>query len=157
MLLEEPRSGQRLVRLVGLTIMWLVALSLLAACGHAAAMTDPDAEGPCVLVDGSIGGPPPANCPNDYPPQTDCPGASPSYKTDIAPIIREKCTVCHATGGIEPTPQFGSYADIHVPPIQSSMLSFIYSCRMPPTCAPQLTAEERKKMLKWFACMAPDN
>jgi hypothetical protein len=155
MLLGKPRSGQQLGRW-GLVVGWLMALAM-AACGHAAGSADQAADGACLLVDGSIGGPPPANCPNDFPSATDCPDASPSYKTDIAPTVRDKCTVCHTPGGIEPVPVFGSYAEIHAQTTQNSVRTFVFSCRMPPTCAPQLTADERKKMLKWLACGALDN
>ncbi len=129
----------------------------MVACGHGPATADQDA-GACLKgPDGSIGGPPPENCPNDRPTAADCPDASPNYQADIARIVAERCTVCHAPGGIAPTPLFGSYDEIHVTQTQQSMFTFIYSCRMPPTCAPQLTAEERKTMLKWFVCGALNN
>jgi len=148
MLLEKLRLG------------WLISLSLLAGCGHAAATGDQDAlavqgDGACLPVDGSIGGPPPASCPNDLPPNTDCPGASPSYQSEIATIVQERCTVCHAPGGIETSKLFGSYKLVHDQ--RATMLNFIYHCQMPPTCATQLTPDERGKLLKWFICGALDN
>lgn len=159
MLLEKLRLGQPSRRVRGLTVGWLMALSSLAAsCGHAAETADHDAgpTGPCLPgPDGSIGGPPPDDCPNDIPSDTDCPGASPSYQNDIAPIVQQRCTVCHAPGGIETSKLFGSYAQVH--DLRVTMLNFIYHCQMPPTCAPQLTPDERQKLLKWFVCKALDN
>lgn len=154
MLLEKPRSDRPWARRDGLFVGALMALcSMAAACGHAATMTEEDAAAACTPgPDGSIGDPAPADCPNDYPDDTDCPDASPSYQDDIAPIVGRRCMVCHTAGGIAPTPLLGSYAEIHLPRTQSGMLTFVYGCRMPPSCAPQLTADERKKMLKWFSC-----
>ena len=34
--------------------------------------------------------------------QDHTPTAAPSFKRDVAPILREKCTGCHQVGGIAP-------------------------------------------------------
>jgi uncharacterized membrane protein len=94
-------------------------------------------------------------CPNDLPSDTDCPDASPSYQSDVAPIIRDRCTVCHAVGGVAPTKLFGSYDQVRAERVH--MLNFIYHCQMPPTCATPLTPDERRELLKWFVCKALDN
>jgi hypothetical protein len=163
MLLEKPRSGQPSGRSAALIVGWLMVLGWAAAsCGHGAVTAEQDAalaaqgDGACVRgPDGSIGDPAPPNCPDDQPSQSDCPDATPSYQSEIAPIIQERCTVCHVPGGLEPDKLFDSYERIL--PQRARMLVFIYSCRMPPTCATQLTSDERRKLLKWFVCSAPNN
>jgi hypothetical protein len=92
-------------------------------------------------------------CPNDLPDDGDCPGASPSYDLEIAPIIAARCTVCHAPGGVETTKRFSSYAEAYS--LRRQMLTQIYGCRMPPAAGTPLSTEERQKMLKWFVCNAP--
>jgi len=160
MLLEKPASGQT----SGPTRWGLLVGSLIAvcagatACGHSAGAAPDPGDAGCFVADGAISDPPRDDCPNDFSDGGDCPAASPSYQTDVAPIVEQKCTVCHAHGGIEPSPLFGSYAEIHATRLSpSTMEAFIYSCRMPPTCAPQLSDAERKTMLKWFACGALNN
>jgi hypothetical protein len=101
--------------------------------------------------DGGIGGPPPADCPSDLPDDADCPTNSPRYD-DVAPIIATHCTVCHQPGGLETGKLFGSYAQAYS--LRREMLTQIYDCRMPPSCALQLTTAERQTMLKWFVCGA---
>ena len=158
MLLGKPASGQLsgLTRW-GLLAGWLIAIGTSAGCGHSAAAPPDPGDAACIVVDGSIPDPPRDPCPNDFPDDKDCPGASPSYQTDVAPIVRDKCTVCHVPGGIQPSPLFRTYDEIHIMPNPMSMMSFIFGCRMPPTCAPQLSDAERKTMLKWFACGALNN
>jgi hypothetical protein len=156
MLLDKPFSGHLGGHMVG----WLIVLATLAACGHGDAGNQDavaaQAGGPCLPgPDGSIGGPPPDNCPNDLPTEADCPDASPSYQNDISGIIRDRCSVCHSVGGLETSKLFDTYAEVHAQRVD--MLNFIYHCQMPPTCAPQLTSDERFKLLKWFVCKAMDN
>jgi hypothetical protein len=161
MLLDKPGSGQRSGHLGALVVGWLLCLASLAGCGHENSVGNQDAiaaqdDGACLPgPDGSIGGPPPDNCPNDLPTNMDCPDASPSYQNEVADIIRDRCTVCHRLGGLESAKLFDSYARVRSQRID--MLSLIYHCQMPPTCAPQLTPDERYKLLKWFVCDAMNN
>ena len=90
------------------------------------------------------------------PPDTDCATASPFY-ADVAPIFAARCSVCHYPGGFETKYQFDTYAQIMSNMTNTHALTQIYSCRMPPSCAPNLTAEERATMLKWLVCGAPEN
>ena len=113
----------------------------------------PEASDPAACIagpDGSIGGPPPDDCPNDLPP--DCPASFPHYD-DVAPVIATHCTGCHRPGGIETSKLFGSYAQVYA--LRRDMLTQVYGCRMPPTCALQLTTDERHVLLQWFVCGAP--
>jgi uncharacterized membrane protein len=97
-----------------------------------------------------------ANCPNDLPSEDDCATASPLYE-DVRPIFAARCSVCHGTGGLETKFVFDTYAEIHDnAQTRSRILPQIYGCRMPPPCAPDLTPLERKTMLKWFVCGAPE-
>src|SRR6516164_7825313 len=133
MLLDKPFSGHLGGHIVGC----LIALASLAAFGHGDTSGNQNAlqtGGACVPgPDGSIGGPPPDNCPNDLPTEADCPDASPSYQNDISEIIRERCTVCHRVGGVESSKLFDTYDEVHTERV--TMLNFIYHCQMPPTCA----------------------
>jgi uncharacterized membrane protein len=77
---------------------------------------------------------------------------------DVAPIFAARCQICHHAGGLETKYAFDTYAQIHdTTAIRTLILTQIYSCRMPPSCAPNLSADERKTMLKWFVCGAPES
>jgi hypothetical protein len=107
------------------------------------------------VAHGPIGTPRPG-CPSDLPPDTDCATASPFY-ADVAPIIAARCSVCHHAGGLETKYTFDTYAEVHDnTAIRTRILTQIYACRMPPPCAPDLSAEERRTMLKWLVCGAPE-
>jgi uncharacterized membrane protein len=92
-------------------------------------------------------------CPNDLP--ASCPAAPPSYAGDIRPIVDVRCSPCHFPGGAAQDKLFVTYDDVHAR--RRDMLNQIYNCRMPPSDAGQLSAEEREKMLAWFKCEAPNN
>jgi hypothetical protein len=98
-----------------------------------------------------------ADCPSDFPTDTDCPSASPVY-ADVAPIFAARCSICHRANGLVTNFQFDTYAEIHDNEVtRADIITQIYSCRMPPSCAPNLLLEERQVMLKWFACSAPED
>jgi hypothetical protein len=139
------------------------ACALLAACGGGDPPAGPadaggepaDADLAACVADGPVGMPRP-NCPNDLPHDDDCATASPVYD-DVAPIFAARCQICHHAGGLETVYHFDTYAEIHDnTAIRSLILTQIYSCRMPPPCAPNLSADERATMLKWFVCGAPE-
>jgi hypothetical protein len=156
MLLENARLGHPSTRWRRARFFGVATLSTVLGCGHATGTTNNSDDGPCVPgPDGSIGGPPPSDCPHDLPTDTDCAAATPSYQADVAPILRERCIVCHRTGGIEPVHLFDNYDLVYGQ--REHMLSFVLHCQMPPTCAVGLSPEERAKVLKWFVCKAPNN
>jgi hypothetical protein len=133
------------VRTIGAALL----ISVLLSCSGNEPADGSDACAPS--PDSSFGTPRP-DCPNDLPDDTDCPTASPFYE-EVAPIIERRCTVCHQPGGLESMLLFRSYDEAYR--LRREMLFQIYSCRMPPSCAPNLTFEERKTVLKWFVCGAP--
>lgn len=109
--------------------------SLLVGCG------DPAADG---------------GCPSNLPASCPAPAQIPSYRTDIAPIIQGRCLGCHGPGGVaQARHDFTTYATIHAQ--RSAILNQVYSCLMPPAPAPPPTADERRLLLAWLVCMAPDN
>jgi uncharacterized membrane protein len=114
-----------------------------------------DADLAACVADGPIGTPRP-NCPSDLPSDTDCATASPVYD-DVAPIFAGRCSICHRAGGLETKFIFDTYAQIYVKATRTDVLTQIYACRMPPSCAPNLTADERATMLKWLVCGAPES
>jgi hypothetical protein len=134
----------------------------LASCGGEPERMTPADGGPsspdlatCV-ADGPIGVPR-DGCPNELPTDVDCATASPIYD-DVAPIFAVRCTICHRPSGLETMHRFDSYGEINASiPMRSRTLTQVYACRMPPSCAPDLSPDERSTMLKWFVCGAPEN
>jgi hypothetical protein len=96
-----------------------------------------------------------ASCPRGDLPDA-CPSPAPSWMNDVQGIVNHRCSPCHFPGGVEfPRVDFSSYAKVH----QSfgSILNNVYACIMPPPDAAAPTPEERKALLAWLVCMAPDN
>jgi uncharacterized membrane protein len=105
---------------------------------------------------GSSSPPPAPSCPNDTP--DSCPSPMPSYATDVAPILQNRCVPCHGPGGVEAVRPFDTYANItRTSDNPNRMLTQIHACLMPPADQPQLTADERKIILGWIVCNTPDN
>ncbi len=160
----NPNRAMTLPAAIIRAIGWFGACAILAGCpeGDDVAQLAPEDAGPepdvdlalCV-TDGPIGMPRP-NCPNDLPSDVDCATASPMYQ-DVAPIFAARCSVCHRVGGFQTTYLFDTYAQIYVDTTRTRILTQIYGCRMPPSCAPNLAAEERATMLKWLVCGAPES
>jgi hypothetical protein len=87
-----------------------------------------------------------------------CPGPVPSYKTEIQPILDQRCNnSCHVLlpdgGGQWP---FDNWSDI-----QAWAPDIVYdlkACSMPPAgSGVEFPAAERDKVWAWLACGAPDN
>jgi uncharacterized membrane protein len=117
---------------------------LLAACGSSAPPT-PESDG------GSPdAGLEPFICEVTAP--TECPTPAPVY-ADIAPIIQQRCAVCHGATPEGPWPlnDYHSVADW-----QDDIRGDILNCSMPPSDAGlQMTREEREKILAWIRCGTP--
>ena len=92
-------------------------------------------------------------CPNDLP--DTCPADVPSYAGDVAPILSERCLLCHAPGGQVSNKPLDTYN--HVYARRSAVLNQVHACNMPPSGEPQLTEDERIIILDWLVCGAPDN
>ena len=84
-----------------------------------------------------------------------CPATPPSYQQTVGPIISQKCVTCHYPGTTIAKGDFSTYANVYAN--RGSMLNQAYSCIMPPSSGPPLTADERTQLLTWFVCGAPNN
>jgi len=137
----SSRAGRRRVK---------TAMPLLAALAVAASFAcsgDDQPDPPDSSEDAGT-------CPSDLPNSAAC-GGVPSYRLEVAPIIDERCNLCHFPGNSQSEDVFTDYGDIF--PQRQTVLSRIYSCVMPPEDAPALTAAERATLLEWLVCGAPDN
>jgi hypothetical protein len=106
----------------------------------------------CLLGCGTaVSNPPAGNCPSDLP--TACPSA-PSYMTDVAPAITATCFPCHQGSAIQQRP-YDSYVEVAAD--RDAIRTQLLICQMPPAGSPQLTAEQRKALLQWLVCAAPNN
>jgi cytochrome c5 len=94
-------------------------------------------------------------CPTDLPDEAACDADAPSYAEQTAAMIDERCRVCHFSGNLQSPRIFESYEDVFEQ--RRGMLTQIYSCRMPPEGSPALSSTERRALLQWFVCGAPDN
>jgi hypothetical protein len=95
----------------------------------------------------------PDACPRDLP--AACPAQVPSYATDVAPVIETHCVTCHGPNGPASMLDFRTYDKVFAK--RTSILSQVYSCRMPPHGSPAPTPQERATLLDWLVCNAPDN
>jgi hypothetical protein len=93
------------------------------------------------------------SCPDDLPPA--CPTVAPSYAKDVAPVIQQSCTPCHAPGGQQANRPLVTYAGAFSS--RSAMLNQVHACRMPPVGSPALPAEGRKVLQEWLVCGAPND
>ena len=105
----------------------------------------------CALVAAGCGYSP-ADCPNDLP--TACPTPSPSYASDVAPIIQNHCLKCHSGAG-PGTVTLTTYTSVFNN--RQAVLTQFYSCRMPPQGEPRPSVQERQLLLGWLTCGAPNN
>ena len=101
--------------------------------------------------------PGPQICPNDLPPL--CPSPAPTFSGDVAPLIQRLCAGCHSADGEEPTPSLVTYDSITGTMDSTARMleTQLVQCRMPPLGEPQLTAEERQKILGWLVCGAKND
>jgi uncharacterized membrane protein len=78
---------------------------------------------------------------------------TPSYKTDVAPVLAANCTSCHSASGSEPGRPLDSYAEVQRQ--ASAVESQMATCNMPPSGT--VAATDADKVLLWIACGAPNN
>lgn len=98
-------------------------------------------------------------CPINY---ASSAAAAPDYSTEIAPIIVERCAVCHREDGAGPFPFDSYYSLVGWSPMVREV---IMNKRMPPmqvdiafdatTNAHFLSAQERKNIMRWIQAGAP--
>jgi hypothetical protein len=86
-----------------------------------------------------------------------CPAISPSYAGDVTPLMEAKCVPCHGPGGLESSIPYTSYDGVFARRVK--MQQFVSHCVMPPvsSAAGTLNAAQRKLLLTWLVCGAPDN
>jgi len=103
-------------------------------------------------------------CPNDIP--AACPAQVPSYATDIAPLLQERCAPCHFSGGAAgPTWDLSTYSRVFM--VRSAIFTQVSECLMPPVGgvadagveagAPGLSESQRVTLFSWLKCNAPNN
>jgi hypothetical protein len=101
----------------------------------------------------SCGGAPAAtSCPMV---SSSCPSPVPSYATEVAPIIEQRCAACHSPTGVEPNRPYQTYADVKS--FQIDILVQVRDCMMPLPGSPPLSDEERTTLLGWLYCDGPNN
>ena len=96
-----------------------------------------------------------SGCPSDLPSNTACASELPSYELQVAPIIEQRCATCHYPGNTQSGDVFVEYDDVYS--TRQTVLTRVYSCVMPPEGAASLTLAERRTLLQWFVCGAPQN
>ncbi len=94
---------------------------------------------------------PSADCPDDQ--QLGCPASALTYDTGIGALLTERCSPCHAAGGVEATRLLTDYA--HASGLRMSIGSQLVTCSMPPPGEPPLSLAERQQILDWLTCGGP--
>jgi hypothetical protein len=88
---------------------------------------------------------------------TSC-ASAPTYTTEVAPIVARACLPsCHEPNGTASDRDLTTYANIEK--IESTVLSQVYACSMPPPDAGPdvaLTSQDRDMLLQWLVCGSPD-
>ncbi len=135
-----------------------IALSQAAGCAQgvssADGSTDSEADANTAIDVALDGGSDASVCPHDLP--STCPSPEPSWMNDVEPIIDRACNPCHGVGGVEQSAfDFSTYQGVHKN--FGSILSNVYGCLMPPPDAGGLTDAQRRTLLGWLVCAAPDN
>lgn len=131
-----------------LACMWLGCLAWGCGSGNGGQTASTGGTGGTSGSDGAC----PANLPSD----ADCSSTTPSYKTDIAPLVSARCLECHYEGnglsGVSLTTQMELSAT------SSLALTKVYRCEMPPSDQAQpLSESERQLLMRYLVCGAPDN
>lgn len=85
-----------------------------------------------------------------------CPSTVPSFKTEIAPILDQRCNNCHSPdidGGPWPLDTQQDVSDWAI-----LIEKDLQECSMPPVGSGfAFPADERDKVWAWLICGAPDN
>jgi cytochrome c peroxidase len=84
-----------------------------------------------------------------------CPMTVPSYASDVAPILKANCTVCHQAGGEAKELPLDDYASLQM--LATQVLDQVAGCAMPPATLTQLSDADRATLLAWLVCGAPNN
>lgn len=130
------------------------ALAAAGCAGALVASACDDDPTPAGTTDAGAADAPASGCPSDLP--ASCPATAPSYQGEVRGIIERRCFPCHASGGTAAKKRDFSTYDL-VAAQRSPFLNQLYACAMPPEGAPAPTPDERKKLLEWLVCKAPNN
>jgi uncharacterized membrane protein len=85
-----------------------------------------------------------------------CPSPPPSYRADVVPVLRERCFACHAGNGEEVDDHdFSTFEKVHAQ--RGDIEGKVRARAMPPAGRQQLTEPERRTLLSWLDCRAPEN
>ena len=85
-----------------------------------------------------------------------CPLPVPSYRADVEPVLRNKCFACHAgNGGAVEDLDLSTFEKVHGGRVVIE--GKLRARAMPPAGRPQLTDPERRTILSWLGCNAPEN
>ncbi len=90
-------------------------------------------------------------CPMDE--QGECVESTPGYGDGIGQLLTERCSPCHAAGGVERSRLLTDYE--HVSAQRMSIANQLATCSMPPADSPALSAQERTRILAWLSCGGP--
>jgi len=123
----------------------VVALALGACDGQRLAATD-DLGGDDLSA---------ANlCPDDQP--DTCPSPAPSWQHQVAALIQTHCASCHSPNGEAFDHLLETYAEVYSQ--RGLVLDQVNACNMPPGDAGLPMPEtDRKTIVTWFVCGAPNN
>jgi len=91
------------------------------------------------------------DCPPDN--QEQCVDTTLSYDNGIGDLLTQRCSPCHATGGVEMSIPLTDY--VHVRGARTAIVGQLVPCLMPPAGNPQLNIAERNQILDWLSCDAP--
>ena len=87
-------------------------------------------------------------------PITSLPAAEPSFQADIRPIVQARCVKCHGADEKSGDVNFAAIADDQTAARQRKLwrkgVAQLEAGTMPPKDAPQLTAEEKQRLLAWM-------
>ena len=85
-----------------------------------------------------------------------CSAPPPSYRADVQPVLRERCFACHAGSGDEVEDHdFSTFEKVYAQ--RADIEGKVRARAMPPAGRPQLTETERRTLLAWIGCRAPEN
>jgi hypothetical protein len=85
-----------------------------------------------------------------------CPSPPPSWSNEVQPIVDRTCNPCHGDGGVQQhILDFTTYSGVNRN--RGSILTQVYSCKMPPLDAAAPLPQERQALLGWLVCNAPNN
>jgi hypothetical protein len=109
----------------------------------------------CAAANAPSDGDPAPACPANLPDSSGCPDSAPSYATEIRPLVDLRCIGCHYEGNRNSKQVLETYEQLRAS--VSLIEKEVYHCEMPPSGEPPLSESERRTLLEWLVCGAPNN